>query len=121
VSVWFWVAIVAFGGAGSVARFVLDAAIGARFGRSFPLGTLVINLFGSFLLGLLTGLDVTGDLLLILGTGTIGAFTTFSTWMLETHRLAEDGEIRLAAVNLTVSLVLGFGAALLGRAIGVHL
>ena len=109
------------GGGGAVARFMLDALIGQRAGRDFPLGTLVINVSGSFVLGLLTGIGVGGDELLIGGTATIGSFTTFSTWMLESYRLAEDGEDRPALVNLGGSLLLGFGAALLGRAVGVAL
>jgi CrcB protein len=64
---------------------------------------------------------LTGNGLLIAGTAAIGSYTTFSTWMLETHRLAEDGELNLAILNVAVSLVLGFGAALLGKAIGARL
>jgi CrcB protein len=52
------------------------------------------------------------------GTGLLGAYTTFSTWMFESHRLAEDGEGRRSLVNLLASLVLGLGAAWLGREIG---
>lgn len=73
------------------------------------------------MLGLLTGLGAKGNLLLLVGTATIGSFTTFSTWMLETYRLAEDHELRPALVNAAISLALGFGAALLGRTIGLHL
>jgi CrcB protein len=113
-----WVAVAAVGGLGAIARFVLDAAIGRRVGRSFPLGTLVINLSGAFVLGLLTGLGVTGNGLLIAGTATIGSYTTFSTWMLESQRLVEEGGVAAAAVNLLGSVVVGVGAAALGRAIG---
>ena len=116
-----WLAVVGVGGAGAIGRFLLDGLISDRAGSEFPFGTLAINLSGSFLLGLLTGLHVTGDALLIEGTATIGSYTTFSTWMLESHRLAEDGELGLAATNLAISLLLGFGAALLGRTIGAHL
>lgn len=121
MTVWVWVAVVAVGGGGAVSRFMLDAIISGRAGRAFPFGTLTINLTGSLLLGLLTGLGVSGNLMLILGTATLGSFTTFSTWMLETHRLAEDGETQRALMNLAVSLLLGFGAAVLGRAIGAAL
>jgi fluoride exporter len=116
-----WCAVAGVGGAGAIARFLLDGAIGARTGRPFPFGTLVINLTGAFLLGLLTGLDLAPDALLITGTATIGSYTTFSTWMLESQRLTEDGDARAAAVNLLVSLVLGVAMAALGRTIGAHL
>ena len=65
-----------------------------RLDSEFPFGTFVVNGLGSLLLGLLIGLDVTGNDMLIAGTATLGSFTTFSTWMLETERLAEDGESR---------------------------
>jgi fluoride exporter len=121
MSAWVWLAIAAVGGTGSVCRFAVDASVAARLGRSFPTGTLLINLSGAFVLGLLDGLGLTGTALLIAGTATVGAFTTFSTWMLESYRLAEDSESRYAMLNITVSVVLGLGAALLGRLIGIHL
>lgn len=120
MSAWLWITVVFVGGTGAIARFLLDALVSNLAGRDFPVGTLLINLTGSFTLGLLTGLGVTGNLLLLAGTATIGSFTTFSTWMLETYRLGEEAERRPALVNAVGSLVLGFGAALLGRAIGVH-
>lgn len=116
-----WCAVAGAGGCGAIARFLLDGAIGARLGRPFPFGTLSINLSGAFLLGLLTGLDLTPDALLIAGTATIGSYTTFSTWMLESQRLTEDGDPRGAAVNLLFSLVAGVAAAALGRTIGAAL
>jgi len=121
VSVGLWCAVAGVGGCGAIARFLLDGAIGTRVGWPFPLGTLVINLSGAFLLGLLTGLDLTPDALLVAGTATIGSYTTFSTWMLESQRLTEDGDTRGAAVNLLFSLVVGVAAAALGRAIGAAL
>lgn len=121
VSVWVWVAVAVVGGSGAVGRFVLDRAIGRRIGQDFPYGTFAINITGSLVLGLLIGMAVQGTLLLVAGTATIGSYTTFSTWMLESHRLAEDGEDRRAIANALVSLVVGFGAALLGRTIGLSL
>jgi CrcB protein len=109
------------GGLGAIARFLLDGAVGSRLGRSFPFGTLVVNLTGSFALGLFAGLELDADTYLILGTGLIGAFTTFSTWALESHRLGEDGELRLGIVNFAVSLALGLAAAWLGRQLGAAL
>jgi PII-like signaling protein len=73
----------------------------------FPLGTFVINSVGSFALGLLTGASVTGASLFIAGSGLLGSFTTFSTWMFETERLAEDGEGAVALANLGLSVLTG--------------
>ena len=113
-----WLSVGILGGVGALLRFRLDGAVQWRAGGEFPFGTLVVNLLGSLCLGLLTGLAITGDALLLAGTALLGSFTTFSTWMLETERLAEDGEGRLALGNLVLSCVGGLGAALLGWAIG---
>ncbi len=113
---------VMLGGAlGTGARFWASGLIAPRQGEFFPLGTLVVNVLGSFVLGLLTGLQVTGDALLRAGTATLGSFTTFSTWMLETERLGEDGETRLAGANLAASVAAGLLAALSGWALGAVL
>ena len=120
MSAWVWLGVGTLGGVGAIARFVLDAAISQHFGRGFPLGTLAVNASGAFALGLLTGLAATGDTLILAGTATLGSYTTFSTWMLETHRLAEEGAFARAALNVALSLGVGIGAALLGRAIGMH-
>lgn len=116
-----WIAVALLGGCGAVARFAVDGAVSTRLGRDFPYGTFVINISGSFVLGLLTGAAVTGVTATLTGTATIGSFTTFSTWMLETHRLREDGEFRPALLNVVVSLFAGFAAAALGRLVGVGL
>jgi fluoride exporter len=113
-----WILVAAMGAVGSLLRFRLDALVQQRVNGAFPLGTLAVNLVGSFCLGLLTGLGVTGDTLLVLGTGLLGSFTTFSTWMLEAERLAEEGEGRLAFANVAVPLATGLGAALLGWLVG---
>lgn len=106
------------GGVGAIARFALDGTVEARLRSGFPYGTLVVNLVGSFVLGLLVGLALTGNDYRLLGTGLIGAFTTFSTWTLESHRLAEDGELARSLMNFMVSLALGLGAAWAGRHVG---
>jgi CrcB protein len=77
-----------------------------------------VNIGCSFVLGLLAGLDASHRTMLVLGTATLGSYTTFSTWMLEIHRPAEDGERGIAWGNVVVSLIVGFGAIALGRAIG---
>jgi len=114
-------AIAAVGGLGAVARFLLDGAVSSRVGRAFPFGTLAVNLTGAFALGVLDGAAVGGDALRIAGLGFLGAYTTFSTWALEAHRLGEDGRTRLGLANLLVSLALGLGCAWLGRQLGIAL
>ncbi|MGI8506507.1 MAG: fluoride efflux transporter CrcB [Solirubrobacteraceae bacterium] len=120
MSTWVWAAVAVLGGLGAVFRFVLEALIGDRTRREFPFGTLTVNTTGALLLGLLTGLAVSGDALLLEGTATLGSYTTFSTWMFETHRLAEDGNGSLAILNALLSVTVGVGAAALGRAIGAQ-
>jgi fluoride exporter len=116
-----WAGVAALGGLGALLRFHLEAVVQSRSSSEFPFGTLAVNLLGSFLLGLLTGLGVTGDTLLLAGTGLLGSFTTFSTWMLETERATEDGESRVALANLVVPIATGLGAAAAGWAIGALL
>lgn len=109
------------GGLGAIARFLLDGTVAGRLGRAFPYGTLVVNLLGSFILGVFVGAALSVDAYRVAGTGLIGAFTTFSTWALESHRLGEDGQLRLGVLNFAVSLVLGVGAAWAGRHLGMAL
>jgi fluoride exporter len=118
VTAWTWIAVALVGGTAAIARFVVDRAVGRRFGGAFPYGTLVINLSGSFLLGLVTGLALSTVAALIIGTATIGSYTTFSTWVFETDRLAESGALGAAVVNLVFSIVLGVALAALGRTVG---
>jgi fluoride exporter len=118
VTAWVWLGVGLLGGVGALGRFLLDAAVSLRVGRQFPVGTLVVNVSGAFLLGLLAGLGIGGRTMLLAGTATLGSYTTFSTWMLESHRLGEDGELRLAGANLAVSLLVGVAAAAVGWALG---
>jgi fluoride exporter len=111
-------AVGALGGLGAVGRFLLDGAVSARTAGRFPYGTLAVNLSGAFVLGALVGAALSGNPYRELGIGLIGGYTTFSTWALESHRLGEDGEVRLGAANFAVALVLGLGAAWLGRQLG---
>ncbi len=113
------------GGVGAVARYLVDAVITARSarvsrppGRPFPLGILAVNLSGAFLLGLVAGAAVHGDRYSLIATGLLGSYTTFSTWMFDSHRLAEHHRRAAAALNLAGSLVLGLLAIWLGRALG---
>jgi CrcB protein len=116
VAVWLGVALL--GGVGALLRFRLDGAVQGRLGGEFPVGTLAVNVLGSFILGLLTGLSVTGTALVLSATATLGSFTTFSTWMLETERSGEEGERRVAIANVAVSLAAGAAAAVLGWLLG---
>jgi CrcB protein len=106
------------GGAGAVARFLLDGAVASRVASAFPFGTLAVNLVGALALGVLHGADVSGDALRLAGTGLLGAYTTFSTWMLESHRLGEDDRLRVGVANLLVSLALGLACAWVGDRLG---
>jgi CrcB protein len=113
-----WLAVGALGGLGALARFLLDGLVSANTGARFPLGTLLVNLSGALVLGVLVGLSLGTDAYLLTGTAVIGSYTTFSTWMLESHRLAEDGRAPLFAANVLGSLALGLGAAALGHLLG---
>lgn len=110
------------GGAGAALRFLLDGIIRGRTRLAFPVGTTVINVTGSLGLGLLTGAAAqTGlpqDLLLILGGGLMGGYTTFSTASLETFRLAQEHRYAAAAANGVGMLIVCVAAAGLGLLIG---
>ena len=109
------------GGLGALARFAVDGLIEGRLLGAYPLGTLAVNLSGSFLLGVVVGLHASHRVALLLGTATLGSYTTFSTWMLESHRAAEDGETRIAWQSIVVAAALGLAVAALGRALGRQL
>jgi len=112
-------AIGLLGGAGALARYGVDAAVTARAGRAFPpLGILVVNLSGAFLLGIVVGVAVHGDRYSLVATGLLGSYTTFSTWVFDSHRLARGGRGGAAALNLGASLALGLLAVWLGRELG---
>jgi CrcB protein len=105
---------------GANARFVVARLVGALFETRFPLGTFVINISGSFLLGVL-GTIVAQKLMLnseamrlALGVGFLGAFTTFSTFEFETHALFDDGSWLTATTNMFASLFVGLLAVRAG-------
>jgi fluoride exporter len=116
-----WFGVAALGGAGALLRFRLDGYVQLRTDGEFPLGTFVVNVLGSLCLGVLVGSSVAGAAVLLAGTAFLGSFTTFSTWMLETERLAEGGEGRLAVLNLAISVVAGLGSGIVGWLIGAAL
>jgi CrcB protein len=109
------------GGVGALARFAIDGAVAARAASEFPFGTLVVNLTGALALGVIVGVALGDDAYRVVGTGLLGGYTTFSTWMFESQRLGEDGELRLGALNTAVSLVLGLLVAWAGRHLGAAL
>jgi fluoride exporter len=110
-----WLGVVAAGGIGSVLRFLVDGAVARRMARSFPFGTLTVNISGAVLLGLISNLALSRHAALLLDTAFIGSYTTFSTWMLETQRLGEERQISYVVANVVVSMTLGIAAALLGQ------
>jgi CrcB protein len=113
-----WVAVAVLGGTAAAARFLIDSAFAARSDHPFPLGVLAINLAGTLGLGLVVGAALEGEALVIVAGGGIGSFTTFSTWILDSHRLAEAGHTYLVWLNLGLSLIVGFAAIVAGHWLG---
>ncbi len=117
-----WIGVALFGAMGAVSRFQVDSMVSPRLPGDFPFGTLVVNLTGSFGLGVLIGAVVSHRVTLLLATGFAGGFTTFSTWMVETLRLGETGEVVLLLRNLWLSMFAGIGFVAagfyLGQAVG---
>jgi fluoride exporter len=113
-----WVAVAALGGAMAIARFLVDSTVATRLGGDFPLGTLAVNLSGAVVLGILAGAALSGTAYTIVAGGGVGTYTTFSTWMLESHRAGEDGDAMVQWANVGVSLVAGLAAVALGHWIG---
>ena len=120
---------VALGGAlGSVARFGCSSLIANWFGQTFPLGTLVVNVVGSLIIGFfatITGPDgrvlVPGDVRQFVTIGLCGGYTTFSSFSLQTLSLAQDGEYVRAGLNIVGSVVLCLLAVWIGYVAGVAL
>lgn len=120
--------IAAAGALGAVSRHLVGTWVMARFSGAGPLpglpwGTLVVNVTGSFLLGFVGGLALTGERVPAawrpaLTTGFLGSFTTFSTFSVETVRLLEQGDWATAMANVGIQLALGLGAAVGGLAAG---
>lgn len=114
-----WVGLA--GSVGAAARFVADGAIRSRVATRVPIGTVAINVVGSLVLGVLTGLvvfhRVTPTLTLVAGTGFCGGFTTFSTASFETVRLLQEGELGAAGINVGVTVAGTLAAAVAGMAL----
>jgi fluoride exporter len=106
---------------GAALRYLIDQVVQHQHDQTFPWGTFVVNVSGSLLLGLLTGLALHHGLpavaVTVLGVGLLGGYTTWSTYLWETLALAETGTTGEAALNLVGSLVVGFAAAGVGLAV----
>ena len=117
-----WVALA--GGLGAVSRFVLDGLVRTRVSASFPVGTVVVNVTGSFVLGVVMGLTlvhaVPEELRLVVGTGFCGGYTTFSTASFETVRLVEQRRVGAALLNGVGTLVVTVCVAGLGLWLGLR-
>jgi CrcB protein len=121
-------AVAAGGALGAVARYVVSGWIAhAARGSSFPWGTLVVNVVGALLLGLVMGATTTGRLIvapelrLLVAVGVLGAFTTFSTLSYETLEAVRVGAVGVALANLAASLVVGLAACWIGLRLGGRL
>ena len=104
---------------GAMARHAVNLAVASFWSRPFPLATFLINVSGSFILGFFstlaaTRLSLAPEWRLFVATGFVGAYTTFSTFEYETHRLTEAGTVAWAAVNVISSVVAGFAAVWIG-------
>jgi len=108
---------------GAISRYLLDQAVTRNRASAFPAGTWIINITGSFVLGLLTGLaahhGLSPQVGTVVGTGVCGGYTTFSTFSYESLRLTEDGTGLVAVGNVVGSLAAGLGAAALGLGIAL--
>ena len=115
--------VLAGGGLGSAARYLVGVWVRTRFGEAFPWDTLAVNVAGSFLIGLIAALaddrgGMSSNVRLFLIVGVLGGFTTFSSFALETVRLVEEHEPVRALLNVAGSLTLTLAATVLGLAVG---
>ncbi|MDX1449780.1 MAG: CrcB family protein [Acidimicrobiia bacterium] len=115
-----WILAVAAGSAGAGLRFVVGSAVQRRAKTDAPIGTAAVNLTGAGLLGIIAGLDLPAGAALVIGSGLIGAFTTYSTWMVETLLLLNDERVGRAhaAANLALQAGAGLVLAAAGLALG---
>ncbi len=116
--------MVGIGGAlGSILRFWLGSYVGGRFGSRFPYGTFVINVTGSFLIGVILTIlaeksNLSPNWRYLIPIGFIGGYTTFSTFEYETLRLFQDGQVLSAVLNVALSVIVGFVGVWIGAVAG---
>jgi len=122
VNIVIWLGMAVAGGVGAACRLLVDGIVRNRIRIAYPLGTLIINVSGSLLLGFVTGLAlsqlVSDDWKTILGTGLLGGYTTFSTASFETVRLIQERRYSAALTNGLGMLVLSVAVAYLGLWLG---
>ena len=116
-----WLAFLVAAAIGAPARYLVDGLVQDRTEGAFPWGTFVVNITGCLVLGVVTGLGLYHGLgattRTVIGTGGMGAYTTFSSFTFETVRLAEEGATSEAVRNVAASLLVGLAAASLGLAL----
>jgi CrcB protein len=116
-----WIGFLVAAAIGAVARYTVDGLVQERTDGAFPWGTFVVNITGCLVLGVITGLGLYHGLhsttRTIVGTGGIGAYTTFSTFSFETVRLAQEGAVDDAVRNAVATFVVGLAAAAVGLAL----
>lgn len=113
-----WAGVAVFGGLGAVARLLMEHGVRQQLTMAFPIGTVTVNITGAFLLGVVSGMGLSHEKATLVGTGFLGAYTTFSGWMLETRSLAAERRWAAASANIGVSVVLGLAAAVAGQWLG---
>jgi CrcB protein len=118
VSIGLWIGVAVIGGLGAVARLLIEQGVRRQLAMAFPIGTVAVNVTGAFLLGVVSGIAPSHQVATLIGTGFLGAYTTFSGWMLETRSLAEDRRWGAAGANIAVSVVAGLAAAFAGHWLG---
>lgn len=110
--------LVAFGGAaGSLVRYSLGKFVREKSSSDFPIGTFIINITGAIMLGVVSTIGVSNNMMLLLGDGFLGAYTTFSTFMYEGFNLFQEKEKLNAFIYILCSLILG----IVGYALGVRI
>lgn len=102
------------GGVGALVRYLLSGFVQERLDSDLPVGTLVVNLSGAFLIGIVAGTDDLQSSATLIMTGFLGGFTTFSTWMIETIRLGIPPLRSRALTNLIITLIAGVALAAAG-------
>jgi CrcB protein len=117
-----WLLVAAGGALGSVARYGLGGVIQSRVASGFPFGTLAVNVAGCFAIGVLMHAGVAHErstpLRLLLVTGVLGGFTTYSAFNHETLELAREGQLARAFAYAAATLLVGLAAGLVGNALG---